>query len=59
MGYDETGDAVLDSAYATERPASRAGHGRNYHLHSVIMFAHNVCTHVKSIILEETIVLSR
>lgn len=23
---------------------------RNYHLHSVIMFVHNVCTHVKSII---------
>jgi len=27
-----------------------ASHGWNYHLHSVIMFAYNVCTHVKSII---------
>lgn len=34
------------------RPAKAQPHPRprNYHLHSVIMFVHNVCTHVKSII---------
>lgn len=47
MGWDGMVDAVMNSAYAVDGPAS---HGWNYHLHSVIMFAHNVCTHVKSII---------
>lgn len=48
-GYkcDAMVNVVLDSAHATNGPAS---HGWNYHLHSVIMFAYNVCTHVKSII---------